>query len=221
MIEKKILKSFKQFLYEEQKSAEEIAEMIKRDCSPFLKEWRNYRPLFRGSKIDGNFQKFIVDKNRKPKHTNQEIHDALNDGMYDLTGIHYRTEAVFTTGDRRMAEEYGTPCLFFPIGHYNYLWSYKVNDAYNWFNLPLSAASQNYAVRSGAVKADPFKDMQSYLTQLKQFIVSPAAGYVHNSDLHEAIETGHEIMFACNSYYLITAYDISDQSVANQVLELL
>lgn len=213
--------TFKQFLYEEEKSAEEIAEIIKRDCLPFLKEWKNYRPLFRGSKIDGNFQKFTVDKNRKPKHTNQEIHDALNDAMYKLTGTYYRSEAVFATGDRRMSEEYGTPCLFFPIGHYSYLWSYKVVDAYNWFNLPLSGFSQNYAVKSGYVKADPFKDMQSYLEQLKQFIISPAAGYVHNGELHEAIETGHEIMFACDSYYLVAADDISNDSIANRVLELL
>jgi len=211
------MKTFKQYLFEQDKSAEEIAEIIKRDCSPFLKEWHHQNPLFRGSKINSTFEKFTVDKNRKPKHTYGPIHDVLNDAMHSMTGIYYRSEAVFTTGDVKIAEEYGTPCLFFPIGRYNYLWSYNVIDAYNWFNLPLSRASKNYAVRRFGL-TDPFDNMDSYLKELKDFIASPRAGYIHNSDLNEAISTGHEIMFACDSYYLLD-YDKKDISYA--VLNLL
>jgi len=209
-----IMISFKEFLLESE-DPKHIAETIKRDCSNFLLELHGVIPVYRGQNVPTVFKKYTVNKNRQPKNLNQEIHAALDEAFEKMTGIRYRSESVFASGCKKTAKEYGRPCLFFPKGKYEYIWSPIINDPFEWFNL----AKSSYAVKDGYIEYSPLHESQ-YLEDIKNFIISGEANYEHNTNLREAILSLNEIMFYCNNYYLLPIDDNMKQ-VAEEVIMLL
>lgn len=196
--------TFKQYLYEDEEkkiSAAQAAEIIKRDCSPFLKEIGDKLPLYRGTtkKIYG-LTKLKVRKNRIPKDTSEEIHTILNDSFKFLSGIYYRSEAIFVTGSRRIAYDYGNLYMIFPIGKFNYAWSSLVEDAFSWF----AEGENSEVVTNGIIKYDP-NDLQKYYDDLYDFILSGKAEYKFDTGLQQAAASGREIMIKCDEYYLVPA----------------
>lgn len=205
--------SFKQFLLESD-DPDHIVEILKRDCSKFLHELDGAVPVYRGQNVGTGFRKYDVKRNRQPKNLRQEIHAALDEAFEKLTGIRYRSESVFATGCLKTAKEYGTPCLFFPKGNYDYIWSPIINDPFEWFNLN----KLSYAVKDGYIEYNPLHESQ-YLENIKNFIISGQANYEHNENLKQAVKSLNEIMFYCSDYYLLPL--TSDMPVAVAVIKLL
>lgn len=190
------MKSFKQFILEESDlTAEQIAQKILKDCQFFLKEI-NFHPenvfyhgLFRGIGIKTNDEKNILRKwrvndSREPKDMPRELHDTLDDFFEEEFGTRFRSESLFATGSKSMAREYGIVFLVFPIGRFEYIWSPVVRDAWEYFSNEHDYTSN----------------------QLKKVLHTTDNLYV-NKNLDEGIESGNEIMIACESYYTIPLVD--------------
>lgn len=214
--------TFKQYLYEEdepRKKAKEVAEIIIRDCSPFLKEIGDNlhkTPLYRGSiKTHYGLTRLSVRKNRIPKDTSKEMHDVLNSALEQLSGIYYRSQAVFATSSKRIAYDYGHLNLLFPIGNFDYAWSPLVDDAYSWF----AEGEHSEAVIRGLLKFDR-ANMSKYYNDVYDFIVSGKAEYKFNKGMKDAAVSDREIMINCDEYYLVPAWgDFNDYAL--EVLDFL
>lgn len=213
--------TFKQYLLEQNNSientstAEEVAEIIKRDCAPFLKEICDKLPLYRGSKkLLLWTTKMSVRKDRKPMDASLELHNTLNTALQELSGINYRTEAVFATGSRRSAYDYGNSYLFFPIGKFNYAWSPLITDAYTFFG----QGSDSEAVESGELVYYP-ENRSKYLDDVFDYVMSGKAMYKFDTGLRDAATSKNEIMFACDEYYLVP--DHPEAIPSDDILKLL
>lgn len=187
------MKTFKQFLNE---ADNDLLAMIERDCGPFLKESQKAGFLYRGIQpggkdlhtqdVDGNKLVYIVKnvrKDRNPRDTSDDMHDALNKWFNDKFGFKARTEAVFAYGGDMFPttiKEYGDTHIIFPIGEIKYVWSPEVEDLY---------------VHLEAYEIENPEDAESNLKQLRY----------QSTDLHEALKYGNEIMVKCDKYYAFPA----------------
>ena len=183
---------FAGYLTEATVSKEEIKKILNRDCAKFLKEMRGeYDLLFRGSyKKVNRIAKIKHNKERKPKDTPQELHDLLNKKFKKKFGWPVRN-GIFTTSSYIMADGYGIPYKFFPIGDYKYVYSTKIEDLFQYFedrDITIFFSDDNkydnnyiYDVIEGAIKT--YKD-----TGLYKQVVTPS---------------NYEITFWCDYYYLV------------------
>lgn len=133
----KTFNQFKQYLTEAESfdvTIDEMADMIVRDCGPFLQESDGLRhgPLFRGiNNVSDEFIQKSVRKDRKPKDTTEFLHDLFDDFFQEKFGTRFRTVSMFTFSDSTPARHYGTPYMVFPIEDFNYIWSPEVNDLFD------------------------------------------------------------------------------------------
>jgi hypothetical protein len=120
--------------------AQQVAAFLKENCGPFLaaigNETYNYA-LFRGiggimgggANLPG--QMFIpCPKGRSPKDLDRMIHEAADDWFLENTGINYRSDALFATGDANIAADHGVVYAIFPMGDFKFCWSPKISDLY-------------------------------------------------------------------------------------------
>jgi hypothetical protein len=112
----------------------EIVDIIKKNCMPFLKEYKSSNCnsiLWRGSSKPVSY----IDKKktrldgRNPKDTSEVLHSELNYEFKNVFGWKVRN-GVFATANKYASEKYGKAYMFFPIGKYKYVWSDKVHDLY-------------------------------------------------------------------------------------------
>lgn len=135
--------SFKQFLLESDgpPDYQAIADMIKRDCKPWLAEARGhfaYRGMYLkdgdtsfkpvDASYDGSFYIGTIRKDRKPKDSPLWLHNVLNDTLQQESGIAYRSSSLFVVGDYGQSQNFGNTYLIFPIGEFKYAWSKKLID---------------------------------------------------------------------------------------------
>lgn len=186
--------NFKQFIINETsaelkapKSIKELKKILDRDCAPFMKEmgndWLDLH-LHRGLLSPKVFDKFIklpVRKDRRPLGTTLKFHNMFNDIFEEEHGVdNIRSESVFTSGDFKVAKEYGPLWVIFPIGDYTYWWSNEVLDLY----ITIEIAKEDGEDIPGLIEGLTY----SYT----------------NTDLKKAIKSGNEIMILCDNYYAIS-----------------
>jgi len=181
---------------------EQAADMIKKNCKPFLKVWNKRYFLYRGGDFSTFFGKKDVRTNRKPLGTYKELHDILNDLFYKKFGWKPRSEAMFCTGSDEIATDYGTPYIVFPIGDFKYLWSPKIFDLFTEMaNNSLIHTSNILAIRAGRgfINDAPIDDLIKMRDKAMKELVDT---YISN-DINRAIALGNEIMIGCKSYYYL------------------
>ncbi len=108
-------------------------EVIKRDCKPFLKEFNNSLPVFRGMSRDLSRYDLVeiqTRMDRKPKDTPEHLHKLIDQMFQQKFGWKVRSQGVFTSQSKAVVRSYGMEAYFFPIGKYSYVWSKKVKDLY-------------------------------------------------------------------------------------------
>ncbi len=211
------MNSFKRFLLSEENikvSHAQAAEMIFRDCQPFLKEI-DYRGrdangldnnlyLYRGMNGEAvgsyPFLKNEVYHDRKPRDMPIEYHKALDSYLYKKFGIKFRSNAIFVTGELGRAQSYGTVHMIFPIGEFKFIWEENIGDI--WEDMVFSKhfldVYPKYVPPSGS--EDPV-DIFSHMLKIED--------YYKDTDLETAILSGNEIMINCKNYYAVsmaTAY---------------
>jgi hypothetical protein len=153
----KYLITFKQFISENSSSViapDEAARKIFHDCLPFIKE-SDFRvddigvknALFRGMESEErsrSFFKMMPRADRRPLDMSKDIHAVLDSFLKKHFGFPYRSAGVFAASDSRVAAEYGSVFMIFPIGEFSYVWSDSISDAYFAFDNSKGATFPKY-----------------------------------------------------------------------------
>ena len=175
---------FKQYILDQEK-AEEIKQLLKRDCKKFLSESNEL--FWRGTYK--HFDDYIVIKtrtNRKPMTTKAPFHEWADEYFQKYFGWKARSEGVFATPSNYEASAYGPPCMFFPIGNYKYIWSPDIDDFTFKIAIPYKTHKLTVPIDTSFPGNDTLKDLMETYTDKK---------------LNDNSE--NEIMFKCKSYYLV------------------
>jgi len=127
----------KQYLNESY-TAEEVVEIIKKDCPRSYIVQTKGEFFYRGTKDSINdIKKFKSRTDRIPKDTPPELHNMLDSLFKRYLGWHARSEGTFVNGKKDNISGYGISFMFFPIGKYDFVWSPSIEDLY-------SKIEQNY-----------------------------------------------------------------------------
>jgi hypothetical protein len=123
---------------------------------------------------------FRARKNRKPRDTPDNLHYAADEWFRNKFGIPYRSEALFVTSNRIIAQFYGKSpdhCVrIIPIDNYSYCWSSKYAD---FLHLAKNVSSA--------------EDLTSRLN-ISEYVTS---------NLELAHSSGNELMLCCDFYLAI------------------
>lgn len=213
--------TFKEFLEEstyfdsEEISHEEAAKIIKERG----KEWEKYIGGYSESNLNwivyrGMMVRFSPDicikyprTNRRPMTTNKKVHELADDYFKHKFGVKFRSEAIFVSRSKSLAESYGDPYVIFPLDRVDFAWSPKVEDftyEANEFNIKLSDKE--------TLTKDDFEDFQYFMDKLEYHSNddSLANEYVKYTNLKK-----NEVMIKCDEYLAIRA------EVVHKVLDLL
>lgn len=168
-------------------------QIIAERCPQFVHEVGpeiQFYPLFRGSysrpphtNIAGT-DIFIgggYNENRVPKSTSRNIHDRLNQHLFQKFGIKFRN-GIYATGDYNQADDYGKVYRFIPVGDFKFCWSPKIKDIFLELNIVMNTNN------------DP-----DYLN----YKIDEMVDTYRTTDLKAAIMSHNEIMFACKESFLI------------------
>jgi hypothetical protein len=205
---------FQQYLNEELSIDKEIAKLRKL-CKPFIDTCvRNkiVKPLWRGLK-DQYLSMFNIKtrrKNRKPKDTPDKLQKLADDAFYKEFKWRPRAEGVFATGSSSLADNYGTLFWFFPIGTYHFVWSNRIEDFFidnDWMSDLYTRDTMNgwKDTMAKGYKEKMANGMDDIINTFQDF------------DLKSAIDSGHEIMFDCDRYYVINPVSIAKALPKGQV----
>lgn len=168
-------------LFEDTITEDNIIELIKRDCKPWLGKAKEL--VYRGmqKKVDAPFKQ-EVRADRQPRNTDGELHKAMDDWFNDNFGFRARSAAVFVTGDFDDAKSYGQAYAIFPIGDFKFVWSPNVGDLY--------MSMHNETPGRVPLKLERFK--------------------FQDDELEKAISSGFEIMIKCKDYYAVPVISIKE-----------
>jgi hypothetical protein len=128
----------------ENKSTDRVIDFIRKNCQPFLAANKSSlldeTYLLSGTnRWNSRVFKSPVPTNRMPRDTSLLIHNLFDNYFKQHFGIPYRSNALFTTTQSSVAEQYGNVYAVFPIGNFSILTSPMVEDLTS--QLPLSKGS--------------------------------------------------------------------------------
>jgi hypothetical protein len=175
------------------------------DCKPWLDAIRGTStPAYHGTKNypkDWEIRKALA--SRAPRDTPGELNDIINDFFEKKFNWRARENGMFVTGHSSDAYTYGKPCVIFPIGKFESLWSPEVRDL-----------TSIYIDHKSALRYGPDR-MDADVAALKA-IGDAAQGlkhshWYHNEELVGGLTSSCEIIIRADSYYFFrhdeTYYD--------------
>lgn len=140
-----------------------------------------YRGISSDSRMDAPFIK-KVRKNRVPRDIPIDVHLGADDWFFENFGIRYRSQALFITGNPVSASHYAASSRHIvrviPLGEYKICWSPINSDLFLYGNHAKEETIEKYL----------------------------ELGRYQESDLEEAIKSGHEIMLYCDQYIAIPVH---------------
>lgn len=191
-----------------------LAKNIAAECQPYLNQISHETRLWRGL---GNSWSRMPSKmkcpvGRVPQSTVGYVHEIIDDWFLEKTGISYRSNAVFATGNHNMAGEFGKPFVIFPTGEFKFCWSPNVIDM--TFDL-VKPRSHMFSDLSEM----PAEDDDESIDEVHEVIESALSTARYTEDgLFDAIRSGNEIMIHCSTYYVVDPVHIDD--VMQHLVEL-
>lgn len=198
------MKTFKQYLSEAERLT--VKQVLERDCAPFLKESKQNGLIYRGIKglnpedadnvareansvpvDDLLYWTKTVRTDRKPKDTHPSMHAMINDWFKKKFGFGARSETMFCLGEKgiKNLRQYGTPCIVFPIGEFQYVWSPTVTDLYNEVGKLILLQDEGELI--------DYLDECNYID--------------HELNVAVRRNNGPEIMIKCSRYYAFEMHD--------------
>lgn len=172
-------------------SLQQMGQIVKKDCSKFLRLSKGY-PLFRGFSrdvgpfMDETLYKKRTRKDRRPKATDLRAYEALNKWL-EKNGFARRDKSVIVTSNSKHTEIFGAFVgVVYPIGNFKYTWV----ESYD-FNLS--------DIRSGWSGIDA----EFSFKYNKEDEIEEWSKYIHKDNIMKAINEKYEIWFECDSYYII------------------
>lgn len=229
--------TFKKFINEEEHSsifnANIIADIIKRDCSKWLKEVKNPSKslIYRGSKSVSLGKNLLTKKSvrtdRSPKDTPKKMHDYIDNWFNKKFGIKFRSQALFVSGDKDIANQFGKVWIVFPINDYDYLWSPFFKDMTEDIDDAIMTRVKKL-FNSYELSKEDFEYIQKYGSYASISIyrgneildyVLDKAEYKMNLNLTAAIKQGLEIMIYTDEYYMLGP--LNEQNNNDKIYEIL
>jgi hypothetical protein len=123
----------RQYITEGPKSKEQVANVLRLQCSKAIMAYREGKLLYRGMgnwKADTLLQSFNMRPNRQPRDTDPDMHRWMNERFVDSAGWPVRN-GISVTPDYAQAGEYGWVQIFFPTNSYKYAYHPDVWDMWN------------------------------------------------------------------------------------------
>ena len=216
-----VMKTFKQFLREDELTPEQMADLIIRDCSEYLRDTRRISSraaLYRG--IQGNSQLFTEYGSRTSRITadmDDAMHDVLNNSFQKRFGHKFRTEAYFCTTGMNTARGYGELHLIFPSDGYSAIYSDIIVDAYPALSFKETEPELLETILEYYDKVDLLQKLRSSLGEddeqyYYEFVnewpemvadwLKDTNPYHYVSDLSE-VPRDHEIMVTSDKHYAL------------------
>lgn len=171
-------------------TAEQIRDILQRDCGPFLVATPG--PLWRGIGTADTVESAIVRAKtraaRRPRDSSLALSKLVDDWFLDKFGHRFRTQNVFFASySIAPTVVYGTPFMAFPIGNFTPLASAEISDLTSELDCPEFDHGRMYE-----------KDRQEVIDALEN------AGYRTGiSALNIAHQRRTEVMVHCREYYLV------------------
>ena len=203
--------TFKEFLDEstyldsDDISPEEAAKIIKERG----KEWEKIIGGFSTDNLNwviyrGMMVRFSPDicikyprSNRRPLTTKSQVHELADDYFKHKFGIKFRSEAIFVSRSKSLAEAYGDAYVIFPLDHVDFAWSPKVED----FTYEAHAFNSRFSDGDKITNED-FKEFQKFMDGLEYHCNDDSLRneYVKFTNLKK-----YEVMIKCDEYLAIRA----------------
>jgi hypothetical protein len=156
-----------------------FAEDVKEACYTYLKEIRKcggHLHLYRGMKNEDFYGIKPIRTDRKPLDMLVANQIGLDKAFYKKYKWKARSNSLFCSGSKHIAQGYGGAYIIFPEGpFFRYLWSPEIDDLYE------------YMKESGIFDYDDI------------------VGMYQSTDLCRALKTNHEIMVHADRYYYVSA----------------
>jgi hypothetical protein len=204
------------------KETRSLAEILKQDCKPFFAQnlsdvdyWmlRGMQGISRyeyevDHEMDTRIDWAILHNpiNRTPKDTPKDYHKMADDFFAEEFGWRARSQGVFVSGSRKMAELFGRLHIIVPIGYFHFLWSPKISDmtksVFNYVDSHIADGIQNKGEEKGLSPQEIDKlVLQGFKTDILE-----KAQYT-DENLKKGIQSENEIMLRCESYIAIQMPD--------------
>ena len=192
--------TFKQFIAERDSTEEEdadfntLVEMIKKDCAPFLQAIDGAGFLYRGVQTNSGrnvlnsivYYEKKVRTDRKPLSTEPRLSKIVDDWFEKKFGFRARQETMFARGENAQLSSlqgYGTPCVVFPIGSFEFVWSEKVFDLYTNLYIPSNVTGTENITAA----AEKFLEDAEF----------------KSTGMDDAVQSRMEVLVKCPSYYAV------------------
>lgn len=110
-----------------------LVSFIKKNCSEYLREnpdWMN-SPLYRGISDSEDIIIKNIRTDREPTDMKRYFHDLYDDTLKKAGFVARRSNSMFVTGHKSVADQYGYTMVIFPIGNFEYTWSSSYSDLLN------------------------------------------------------------------------------------------
>jgi hypothetical protein len=190
---------------------DKVVGYIEDNCRPWL-EAAEGRVVYRGVKHAGLAFTRKVRQDRIPHDSSEEMHDLFNGLISLVGGVANRTNSAFTTAVEEEAMTYGDAYVAIPVGPFNYTWSPSWSD---WFTdlvsndegTGLLVAMLDYDRKQELANThiDTYDEV-SFKTIINPANYDPEKVQRHiyaDRRLKDAIDSGHEIMIACDTMLYI------------------
>jgi hypothetical protein len=207
------------------KDPEDILKILRRDCKPFLSAGLSH-PFYRGlprafagkqnpivtleyDLKEVHLIKMTRQHDRKPTGTNPAVHELFDTLFNSKFGWKARSSGVFATADWAQADGYGVPFAFFPIGNFHSLWSAEVYDLFAALPRGLETMIVHGSSKEkveGKIRLRHYFDTLDYQAD----------------NLKGTDGVNREVMFDCDSYYLVEAHgkwDVNEHPVLKELFK--
>ncbi len=191
-------------------NVDELVELLKRDCQPYLKQFKRTKTLFYSGRSYnkqnpmGPYGLKKIRKDRKPKDIPEDVHNIIDSEFQKRHGVRPRSESIFTFTNPLKTEGYGKPHVVIPKDNFQSWWHPKIEDLYNELE-QLFTGKINFGYLNQKnlddYKLHAGKDLyDNLLNEFRSIIKELVNGYVNKMPLST---TKNEVMILTDECYLI------------------
>ena len=197
---------------------DEVVDILKKNCKQYINDVKNHYNgnfLLSGRKGEVFFDKRRVRKDRKPKDTPLEIHEAMDDWFKDEFGIRFRSNSFFAGFIRKIVAWYGETYMVFPIGKYLAISSPNIKDIYMTIEDYMGKTTEvldlkdDWNILDDASKETAIDGIEHILDK---------ADY---KDVRKGYNEKNEVMVHCDEYYVLFYDSILREIGINNLLKKL
>lgn len=121
-------------------SFEDVKKLCPITSNVKLNLYRGINPSILGNT---DYGKIKIPKNRKPRDSSIEFHKLIDSTFKKVLGVAARSNTVFATGNRYVANFYGDLCRIYPSNDFICCWSPEIEDLFLLCNNRLNLSTDS------------------------------------------------------------------------------